>query len=253
MSWPVRVTLTQIMETPAGLPGGRVLVSTLLTSTVSPVWVDRSLRTSNDLVSLGVIRLRLGAALVRRSFLRRPMVVRRIGSSVSIFNILPFRSKPRLDLDALYRQHAGMVARRVRRFIYADDVEEVVHEVFLKAHERRDSFRGEASPVTWLYHIATNHCLNRLRDQKRRRRSLEINKSLPWLHPQDAAGAEESLLLEQLWARLDEEQSMIAIYYFVDGMTHAEIARVTGVSRRTVGNRLDEITTLMRSRTGGKS
>ena len=33
----------------------------------------------------------------------------------------------------------------------------------------------------------------------------------------------------------------IGVYYFVDGMTHAEIAEVVGVSRRTVGNRVDEI------------
>ena len=103
--------------------------------------------------------------------------------SVFILSIIPFRRKPTLDLEQLYRQHAGMVARRVRRFVGHSDVEEVVHEVFLKAYERQDSFRGDASPVTWLYHIATNHCLNRIRDRRRRAESLSKNKDLPWLQP----------------------------------------------------------------------
>ena len=223
----------------------------LLTLPGDPDWVDRLPWTGNDLVSRPTGRSRPCLGAPGRSVRLRRRSVRRLSSSVFVFNILSFWSRASLDLDALYRQHASMVARRVRRFVHEDDVEEVVHEVFLKAYERRSSFRGEASPITWLYHIATNHCLNRLRDQKRRERSLELNKSLPWLRPQDASDAADVLLLEQLWSRLDEEQSSIAIYFFVDGLTHAEIARIIGVSRRTIGNRIDEITTLMRSRTGG--
>ena len=171
------------------------------------------------------------------------------GVPVAIFNILPFKRKARLNLDELYRKHGGMVARRVRRFVSVDDVEEVVQEVFLKAFERQDSYRGDASPVTWLYHIATNHCLNRIRDQRRRRNALELNKDLPWLRPTSEARSETMLLLQQVWSLLDEKQSTIAMYYFVDGLSHAEIARITDVSRRTIGNRIDEITNLIRQRT----
>ena len=52
---------------------------------------------------------------------------------------------------------------------------------------------------------------------------------------------------------LTEEQADIAMYYFVDGLTHGEIARISGVSRRTIGNRIDEITTMMRSRVEPRS
>ena len=73
--------------------------------------------------------------------------VDKTGGSVSIFNILPFRRKPLFDIDTLYREQAGMVARRIRRFVRAEDVEEVLHEVFLKAFERRESFRGTHRPL----------------------------------------------------------------------------------------------------------
>ena len=170
------------------------------------------------------------------------------GVPVSLFNILLFRRKAIFDLDALYREHGAMVARRISRFVKSDDVEEVLHEVFLKAFERRDSFRGDASPVTWLYNIATNHCLNRIRDRKRRQQSLAQNRDLPWLSPTTEAGVQNQILLEQLWDELSEYQAMIAMYYFIDGLTHGEIARITGVSRRTIGNRIEEITTQMKAR-----
>jgi DNA-directed RNA polymerase specialized sigma24 family protein len=49
-----------------------------------------------------------------------------------------------LDLEQLYRKHARTVLRRVRRFFGEDDAEEVMHEVFMRAIERIDSFRGAA-------------------------------------------------------------------------------------------------------------
>ena len=174
-------------------------------------------------------------------------------TSVSVLNILPFRRKKTLDLDELYRKHAPMVARRVRRFVIESDVEEVVHEVFLKAFEKQDAFRGDSSPTTWLYHIATNHCLNRIRDYKRRKLALQINRELPWLMPSAEAQSDDVLLLAQLWTRLNEEQSNIAMYYFIDGLTHEEIARITGHSRRTIGNRIDDIKALMRNEVESKS
>ena len=179
--------------------------------------------------------------------LRVASEVEKTGGSVSIFNILPFRRKPLFDIDTLYREQAGMVARRIRRFVRPEDVEEVLHEVFLKAFERRASFRGDSSPVTWLYNIATNHCLNRIRNRKHRQQSLAQNRDLPWLNPICEASVDEQILLEQLWSELSDEQAVIAIYYYVDGLTHREIARITGVSRRTIGNRLDEIATQMRA------
>ena len=155
--------------------------------------------------------------------------------------LLKFRAHKTLDIDDLYRRYGGTVARRIRRFVPPCDVEEVVHEVFLKAMERQAAFRGDASPVTWLYHIATNHCLNRIRDHKRRQELLFENRELPWILPSGPGDTEQTVFLEQLWSQLDDTLALVGIYYFVDGLTHEEIARITGTSRRTVGNRIEAL------------
>lgn len=154
--------------------------------------------------------------------------------------LIPFPRR-KIDVDALYRRHSGVVFRRARRFFDEEEAREVLHEVFLKVVEKQSTFRADASPTTWLYQMTTNHCLNRLRDRKRRAEKLALNRDLPWLLPGGVADAETTVFLEQLWSELSDELTTIGVYYFVDGMTHGEIAELVGVSRRTVGNKVDEI------------
>ena len=54
------------------------------------------------------------------------------------------------------------------------------------------------------------------------------------------AGLEERLTLHAVLAGVAEPLREIAVYYYLDQMSHEEIARLLGVSRRTVGNRLVE-------------
>lgn len=151
-----------------------------------------------------------------------------------------------IDLAALYRRYAPLVLRRVRRFVGPEEAEEVVHEIFLRALEKMDTFRAESSPVTWLYSLTTRHCLNRLRDRGRRRELMNQRANeIPTPQP-PAPSTEATLFLDEFWRSLDPELSQIGVHYFVDGMNHDEIARVVGCSPRTVGNRVKRIQKLAR-------
>ena len=80
------------------------------------------------------------------------------------------RATQRGDLeafDALMHRYERLVYRLVASF--ADDSEgalDLVQEVFLKAYRSAASYRPSGRVYTWLYRIATNHCLNRLRRRK---------------------------------------------------------------------------------------
>ena len=50
-----------------------------------------------------------------------------------------------------------------------DDASEVVQDIFLSAYRARDRFRGDAQVTTWLYRIATNAALMRLRKNSRKK------------------------------------------------------------------------------------
>jgi RNA polymerase sigma factor (sigma-70 family) len=75
-------------------------------------------------------------------------------------------------LDRIYERHVADVDRWVRRLVGPrEDVEDIVHDVFLVAVRRRGTFRGDASVKTWLFRIA-HHVVRGRRRRERVRRWL---------------------------------------------------------------------------------
>ncbi len=148
---------------------------------------------------------------------------------------------PHAEVARLYRDHAARVHRWVARFGAMHDAEVVVHEVFLKVVEQIDQFRAESSATTWLYRMTTNHCLNRLRNRDRRAHLWQRHADALWTTHVTDASQETVEFLRQFWRTLDDDLVEVGVYYFIDGMTHAEIARVVGCSERTIGNRLERL------------
>lgn len=126
----------------------------------------------------------------------------------------------------------------------------MAQEVFLRALEKAHTYRGEAAPTTWLYQLTTRHCLNRLRAGRRRAAALALYSEDPWSAP-IGRDPEAQLFLEQAWASLDPELATLGMYYFIDDLTHQQIADMTGVSRRTVGNRIESLKAQLKQMAGG--
>ena len=142
-------------------------------------------------------------------------------------------------IDGLYRSYGPSVLRRARSLLGSESAAwDALHEVFVRALHNLEVFRGESSPMTWLYRITTNYCLNLLRDLARR--EARVRAHAITLSPISADDPELRLTLAKLLACIPSELCEVAIYHYVDRMTHDEIAEVIGVSRRTVGNYLRE-------------
>jgi RNA polymerase sigma-70 factor (ECF subfamily) len=145
----------------------------------------------------------------------------------------------RAELAALYLTCGASVERRCRALLgHGEEAKDMTQEVFLRAVEKAQEFRGDAAPFTWLYRITTNLCLNRLRDRKQ---SLPIEVVEPVLR---ATGASPEHLLatkqsiHKLLSGLDARMQAMIVYHYLDGMSQEEIASVVGWSRRTLGKKL---------------
>ena len=139
-------------------------------------------------------------------------------------------------IEAAYRTHGHSVLRRARAILgNEDDARELLHEVFLTLLDRPQQFNGQSSMTTWLYSVTTHGCLNRLRNAPGRRRRLLEERGAVVV---DAPGhnPEREAILRQLLTRLPRELAEVAVYTYLDGMTHEEIAGVLGCSRRHVGD-----------------
>ena len=149
-------------------------------------------------------------------------------------------------IEALYRKYGPAVLRRARAILRDEQAgRDVMQEVFIQAIRESGAFRGEASPMTWIYRITTNLCLNRIRDEGRRAQLLA--EHLPDEEEARPATAEQKVTLAAILRQVPDELREIAVYYYVDQMSHDEIAALVKVSRRTVGNRLDEFRRVARA------
>lgn len=131
----------------------------------------------------------------------------------------------------LYRRYGSLVYRRALRMLGDQQAaRDVCQEVFLRFLQSLPEFE-QVSPVAWLYKVTTNHCLNLIRDEQRRRELLQF-------HLGQAPEVQPPSSLSVLLRGFPEELREIAVYYFVDEMSQEEIAGILGISQRTVCNRL---------------
>ena len=111
------------------------------------------------------------------------------------------------------------------------DAEDVLQEALLAAWRSLGRFDGR-SLRAWLYRVATNLCLNQIRDARVRSPRDEATATEPAREPE----AHARQLTAEVLRGLDRRTQELAVYVLVDGMTHAEAAEVAGVSERTVRN-----------------
>jgi len=149
-----------------------------------------------------------------------------------------------MNLQEIYQRYGGVVYRRARRLLGDEQAaKDACQEVFLRLVHAMPEFQ-QTSPVTWLYKVTTNYCLNLLRDTLRRRDLLATQAAAsPSLPVQDAEGSIADLL-----RGFSQELQEVAVYYHVDEMSQDEIAEVLGISQRTVSNRLSEFRSLAKSK-----
>ena len=78
---------------------------------------------------------------------------------------LPLREPATLpSTSELFERYGRLVYVRCRQILGEDEAADAVQEVFMKVVEKRSMFRGDSKPSTWLYGIASLHCLQRLRN-----------------------------------------------------------------------------------------
>jgi RNA polymerase sigma-70 factor (ECF subfamily) len=141
------------------------------------------------------------------------------------------------ELESIYRKYGGMVRRRCLAILHdPQDADDAMQEVFIRAIRSLGSFRGNSSPATWLYRIATNICLNRIRDSRNRERlDREV---LVEPEPEQPVESWPRELVLRVMAEFDRATRETVMYSVVEDMTHREIASVMGCSVSLVRKRI---------------
>jgi RNA polymerase sigma-70 factor (ECF subfamily) len=144
-----------------------------------------------------------------------------------------------LDVEPLVRRYAPMVIRRCRLLLGdEDEAADACQDVFVRLLERRS--RLDAShPSSLLYVMATNTCLNRIRDRRRHAAPTEDGElERIAAAGTEGAGSDARLVLDRLFRRHPASSRTMAVLHYLDGLTLEEVAAEVGLSVSGVRKRL---------------
>ncbi|MFC2165060.1 RNA polymerase sigma factor [Acidobacteriota bacterium] len=152
--------------------------------------------------------------------------------------------KTNIDIEEYYTRYGPMVLRRCRQLLRDEDrALDAMQDVFTKVLMRKESLK-DAFPSSFLFRIATNVCLNMIRDRKSH---LDINKEDVMTQIALTDESENRMIVQNTLDRIFNKEKKstreIAVLHFVDGMTLKEVASEVGLSLSGVRKRINNLRT----------
>jgi len=123
-----------------------------------------------------------------------------------------------------------------------DLARDIVQETFIQIWERRRAWRPRGSARAYLYRIVRNLVIDEKRKQAVRRRWLATRDSRPATHVVTPDQVLDAKLLTEVFERavaaLPDRRREVFELVFQRGLSHAEAAKVMGLSTQTVANQM---------------
>lgn len=147
-----------------------------------------------------------------------------------------------MTLLTLERYRGALLRKATRILRNPDDAHDVVQGLFVDLVASPEKDEG-LFDLPYLYRAITNRCLTFLRNEKNRARLLALSEPEDFLASRrpDPSDLLSHRTLLHLCNDLDGVAMEVLIYYFIDELSQDEIASLVGLSRKTVGVRLENI------------
>lgn len=149
--------------------------------------------------------------------------------------------------ELVRRHHAAIRGLCLSMLDDAAEADDAAQDAFLAAHGSLKRFQGRSTFGSWLYRIAANRCLDRLRRRKREKTSSwdalleEKGEAIERLlagEPDSAAALEDRDLIARALARLSPEHRLILTLREVQGLDYRELTQALDCSLDAVKARL---------------
>ena len=146
----------------------------------------------------------------------------------------------KIDIEECYKKYAPMVFRRCSSLLKnEEEALDAAQDVFVNLLRHEKKLHGQFLS-SLLYTIATNVCLNRLR-QRKRQSTNEPDPNLPEINGDSESQferVENCMLMDDILQDESESTRAICFMYHADGMTLREIGEVMKLSISGVRKRL---------------
>jgi len=162
-----------------------------------------------------------------------------------------------LDFQSIYKTFHPKIVRYLAHMVGWRDAEDLTQEVFVKVNQALNTFKGESQLWTWIYRIATNSALDKLRSPSFRQTGrknlsgdsigegeIEIMDKNAWTG-ENAPSIETSTVRKEMnqcirgvVEKLPESYRTVVVLSELEGFRDDEIAEILGVSLNTAKIRL---------------
>ena len=157
------------------------------------------------------------------------------------------------DFEAIVEKYSDFVYNLTYRILGNHaDAEDAAQDAFLAAYRNFHRFRGDSSVSTWLYRIATNAALMKLRKDRQRRMIPHVDyEDVQLVRPSEgpeklALNAELRERLEQGLDSLPANLKTAVVLRDVQDLSNEEAAEILGVSVSSLKARLHRGRVLLR-------
>ena len=148
----------------------------------------------------------------------------------------------------LLNGHQGVIHRICRAYATDHaDRQDLFQDIVYQLWRSYPAYRGDSSPITWLYRVALNTALTTARRRSRRPRLVPLETAHDPPAPEAPA---EHQALHRVIGRLGQVDRAILMCY-LDDLSYARIADIVGISESNVGARLTRIRAQLRDLLGG--
>jgi RNA polymerase sigma-70 factor (ECF subfamily) len=145
----------------------------------------------------------------------------------------------------IYDIHSAMVYNLCLHYLQnIEAAEEAAQDVFVKVHQKLESWKGDAALKTWIYRITVNHCLDEIKARSRKKRSQaflslfggeSIYEPADFNHPGVLLESKEEMRsLFAIINALPEKQKTALILSRLEGLSQKEIAAVLQLTEGAV-------------------
>lgn len=157
-----------------------------------------------------------------------------------------------MEFDSIHAAYRSRIRDYLSFLAGEQEAEDLTQEVFIKISRALETFRGESSLSTWIYRIATNTALDKLRSASRLRmpqwqafdESQEIEAKEVWTE-EGPPSIEQQLLRRERTdcfieyvRHLPPNYRTVVVLSELEGMANNEIAEILGLSLDVVKIRL---------------
>lgn len=158
------------------------------------------------------------------------------------------RMKQQFNHSEIYNDYAPKIRRYLNSIFSMEDSEDLMQDIFLKIFNSLQTFRHDASLNTWIYRIATNTVIDKLKSNAHKFSKVqhELNPSeLHYNNNQFATTFEKQIekeemnhCIRQFINELTEKNRTVFVLSQYEGLTNKEIAEILNISIDSVKIRL---------------